>query len=213
MKASIADIREEYTKSGLTEDQLLDDPFEMFDRWFDEAMSSEVELINAMTLATASKQGVPSSRIVLLKGVDERGFIFYTNYQSRKAHELLENPNCSLTIFWGELERQVRVVGKAQQISKDESREYFHSRPRESQIGAWASQQSKPLNGREELEARYKNFQEKFNGQEIPLPDHWGGFVVEPSEVEFWQGRPSRLHDRFVYERQGDSWICKRLNP
>ncbi|MGM0588418.1 MAG: pyridoxamine 5'-phosphate oxidase [Bacteroidota bacterium] len=213
MKASIADIREEYTKSGLTEDQLLDDPFEMFDRWFDEAMSSEVELINAMTLATASQQGVPSSRIVLLKGVDERGFIFYTNYQSRKAHELLENPNCSLTIFWGELERQVRVVGKAQQISKDESREYFHSRPRESQIGAWASQQSKPLNGREELEERFKNYREKFEGQEIPLPDHWGGFVVVPSEVEFWQGRPNRLHDRFVYEQQGNSWICKRLNP
>jgi pyridoxamine 5'-phosphate oxidase len=213
MESSIADIREEYTKFGLTEEQLLDDPIQMFRQWFDEAMDSEVEVVNAMTLATADYKGRPSSRIVLLKGVDERGFQFYTNYNSRKGKELLANPYCSLTIFWNELERQVRITGKATKLPKEESDEYFHSRPRESQIGAWASHQSESLSSRKELKERYDHLEAKFDGQEVPLPEYWGGFVVAPEEIEFWQGRPNRLHDRFVYHLENGDWNYKRLNP
>jgi len=178
-----------------------------------EAISSNLLEPNAMILATANKDGAPSARTVLLKGFDERGFVFYTNYESAKAKNLSENPIASLLFFWAELERQARIEGKVEQVSKADSEEYFRSRPRESQLGAWASKQSSVIASREVLEKKFEEMRKKFEGKEIPLPPFWGGYRVIPQSIEFWQGRESRLHDRICYSFENGKWKIERLSP
>ena len=214
MARSPADLRNEYTRSGLSESDAASDPIVQFRRWFDEALEADLHEPNAMTLATATPDGKPSARIVLLKGFDERGFVFYTNYGGRKARELEQNPNCSLTFYWGELERQVRIEGRAARVTGEESDTYFASRPRGSQLGAWASEQSRPVESRTELEERLKELEEEYEGREIPRPPFWGGYRVEPESIEFWQGRENRLHDRILYSSLGGGgWEIQRLQP
>ncbi len=211
---SIADIRKDYSKSSLDTASISNDPITQFTLWFDEALSSQVPETNAFTLATVTEDGRPSARILLLKGVENGKFIFYTNYQSAKGKELEKNPACALTFFWAELERQVRVEGVAAKTDLGSSEKYFQSRPRESQIGAWASPQSAIISGREILDERVKEIQKKFDGVEkLPKPNQWGGFEVEPSEIEFWQGRPNRLHDRIVFYKVDEKWQVHRLAP
>ena len=198
----------------LDERSVSSSPIKQFQLWFGEAVKAKFYLAEAMTLATASKDGKPSARLVLLKQVDEQGFVFYTNYDSRKGVELIENPFAALVFHWAELHRQVRIEGKVEKVSAKESEEYFHSRPRESQIGAWASPQSHIVSGRNELEQQFETLIKKFEGKPVPLPEHWGGFRMKPTTIEFWQGRASRLHDRIVYELQSNgSWTIKRLAP
>jgi pyridoxamine 5'-phosphate oxidase len=213
----LADIRRDYARAGLRRADLNANPIAQFQSWFDDAKSALEKKfldVNAMTLATADKNGKPSARIVLLKGLDERGFIFYTNYKSRKGRELSQNPNAALTFFWAELERQVCVAGKMKKLSRAESEKYFQSRPRASQIAAWASGQSSVLKNRDALEIKWSELEKKFPGEKIPLPPNWGGLVLRPERIEFWQGRPSRLHDRFQYSRQkNNSWKLERLAP
>ncbi|MBO6576763.1 MAG: pyridoxamine 5'-phosphate oxidase [Rhodothermales bacterium] len=189
------------------------DPYALFRAWFREAEESGLIHPEAMALATASADGQPSVRIVLLKEVDAGGFVFYTNYESRKAGELDANPHASVAFHWAPLERQVRVEGTVERVSREQSEAYFHSRPRGSQIGAWASRQSRELPERGTLEDRVAEFTGKFDGQEVPLPDHWGGYRIRPSRIEFWQGRASRLHDRLIFEPDGDDWTTHRLYP
>lgn len=190
------------------------DPYTQFARWFADALAAQVLEPNAMTLATADAGGIPSARVVLLKGFDSHGFSFYTNYESVKGRELAANPNAALCFFWPALERQVRIVGRVERVSREESEAYFHSRPLASQIGACASQQSEVIRSREELEAREATLKMKFFGVAVPLPEFWGGYRVMAANVEFWQGRPSRLHDRLRYLRQADgSWRIDRLSP
>lgn len=211
---SLADIRSEYTKSSLDILDLSADPLLQFDRWFKEAMTAKVQEPNAMNLATVSAKGTPSSRIVLLKGVEKSQFIFFTNYQSVKGKELDQNPACALTFFWPELERQVRIEGIAERIDEKASEEYFHSRPRTSQVGAWASPQSSVIKDRQILEDRVKEIEKRFDGKErLPKPNQWGGFGVSPHAIEFWQGRPSRLHDRIAYLLIDGVWKINRLAP
>ena len=211
---SMESLRTEYSKSQLDIKGLPKDPIIQFNKWFTEASASKVPEPNAMNLATASRDGLPSSRIVLLKGVENGCFIFYSNYQSSKGKELEENPACALNFFWPELERQVRIEGVAERISEEKSTAYFHSRPRESQIGAWASPQSLPIADRSILEKRVKEIEERFKNQTVlPKPKQWGGFQVEPLMIEFWQGRPSRLHDRILYTKDGTEWTISRLAP
>jgi pyridoxamine 5'-phosphate oxidase len=211
---SLADLRKDYSLSGLLEKDLARDPFRQFDKWFQEAEAAKLVEPNAMTLATATKDGRPSARTVLLKGVDGRGFVFYTNYESRKGRELAENARASLLLPWIALERQVIVEGVVSKISREESAAYFHSRPRASQLGAWVSQQSSIITGRAVLEDAMKLLEKKHAGAEIPLPPAWGGYRVVPETVEFWQGRRSRLHDRLRYRREaGGEWIVERLAP
>jgi pyridoxamine 5'-phosphate oxidase len=210
----VADLRREYTRSGLSESDAAADPIDQFRRWFDEALAADLHEPNAMTLATATPDGKPSARIVLLKGFDGRGFVFYTNYEGRKARELEQNPNCSLTFYWGELERQIRVEGRALQVPEEESDAYFDSRPRGSRLGAWASEQSRPVESREKLEDRLKGLEEEYEKVEIPRPPFWGGYRVEPEKMEFWQGRENRLHDRLLYSSSGaGEWETQRLQP
>ena len=209
-----ADIREEYKKGSLEVSDTLADPIQQFQKWFKEAQDAEVMEVNAMCLSTVDKDGQPDARIVLVKDVSEKGFVFYTNYESHKGQELEANPYASLTFFWPELQRQVRIRGTVKKVSEETSAEYFHSRPRGSQIGAWTSPQSQEISGRGTLEIREKEFEERFNGKEIPKPDHWGGYLVKPESVEFWQGRPSRLHDRIFYSQQASGeWKRNRLAP
>ncbi|MBV6304763.1 pyridoxamine 5'-phosphate oxidase [Candidimonas humi] len=209
---SVADIRQSYEKNVLLESGLAATPLEQFSRWFEEALQAGAAEPNAMTLATCDDRGRPSARIVLLKGYDERGFAFYTNYQSRKGTELAGNPYASLLFFWPSLERQVRIEGRVSKVSAEESTAYYDSRPLGSRIGAWASPQSQPIS-RDELEARTREFTQSL-GEHPPRPEHWGGYRLEPERVEFWQGRPSRLHDRLVFRRdEGQQWASVRLAP
>ncbi len=214
MAADIAAIRKEYIQKTFDEKDAAVDPFQQFGRWWREAIDSNIDEVNAMTLATASADGWPSARIVLLKEYDENGFVFFTNYNSAKGRQLMENPRACLVFFWKELERQVRITGGIEKVPAEESDDYFNSRPAGSRIGAWASPQSSVIAGRSVLEERVKSFTAEFGSGTIPRPAHWGGFRVKPAVVEFWQGRSSRLHDRLQYTlREKGSWKIERLAP
>jgi pyridoxamine 5'-phosphate oxidase len=214
MNKAIADIRKDYMLQALLEADVDDNPFSQFSRWWDEAVTSAITEVNAMTLATASKSGVPSARIVLLKGFAETGFTFFTNYESHKGKDLEENPKAALVFFWKELERQIRIEGEVEKITAEESDLYYNSRPIGSRIGAWASPQSQPVISREMLENSFTNFSEKFKDDLIERPPHWGGYNLKPNKIEFWQGRASRLHDRIEYVLQGgNQWKMHRLAP
>ena len=209
----IADLRRSYTLAGLRRADLNPDPIAQFSKWLQQAIDAQLLEPTAMTLATAGKAGRPSARIVLLKGVDERGLIFYTNYESRKGRELAENSNAALAFYWPELERQVRANGTVSKLSRDESDKYFQSRPRGHQLGAWVSTQSDVIANRGVLEERLEQFEKRYPDT-VPLPPFWGGYILSPTEIEFWQGRPNRLHDRFRYSRQRDDrWLIERLAP
>lgn len=206
-------MRKEYTRAGLRESEIHRDPIEQFRRWFEEVQAANLHEPNAMIVATATAGGKPSARTVLLKGFDERGFVFYTNYEGGKARNFLENPRAALLFYWGELERQVRIEGRVERIAAEESDAYFASRPRGSQLGAWASEQSRPVADRAALEARLREVEERFGDGEVPRPSFWGGYRVEPEVIEFWQGRENRLHDRLVYRRENGGWGIERLQP
>ncbi|WP_224278093.1 pyridoxamine 5'-phosphate oxidase [Nocardioides lacusdianchii] len=213
----LSGLREEYGRGGLDLLDLAGDPIEMFERWLEQAVASGVHEPNAMVIATADAAGRPSSRMVLLKGVGPDGFVFFTNHSSRKGGELAANPHCALLFPWHPLERQVRVEGVAARLAHEEVEAYFHSRPRGAQLGAWASDQSRPVASRAELAAAYARVQERFGADEadgeVPVPPEWGGYRVTPDVVEFWQGRPGRMHDRLVYRRDGERWDVVRLAP
>lgn len=210
---NIADIRKDYRLMTLEKADLSGSPFDQFSTWWQHAIHSEIDEVNAMTLATAHPDGTPDARIVLLKGLSEKGFLFFTNYQSQKGQELAANPKACLVFFWKELQRQVRVYGRVEKASSKDSDEYFFSRPVGSRIGAWSSPQSQVIMSRSVLEENERNYKEKF-GDNIPRPGHWGGFVVIPSVMEFWQGRSNRLHDRFRYtHQQNEEWKIERLAP
>ena len=213
MARSIANLRREYARARLDETSVSPDPLAEFARWFDEALEAKVMEPNAMTLATATPAGAPSARIVLLKGFDERGFVFFTDYRSQKGSELEGNPAAALVFYWPELERQVRITGRASRIGREESEAYFGTRPRASRISAWVSHQSQVIGSRKELEARIPEIEARHPGENVPLPPYWGGFRVLPSTIEFWQGRTSRLHDRIRYVRQDHGWKVERLSP
>ena len=203
----------DFTRSRLHEDELADNPFEQFQRWVEDAVAAKIFDWETVTLATATSDGSPSARILFLRGADQRGFVIYTNYDSRKGRQLAENPRAALVVHWKELERQVCIEGDVEQLSPQESDAYFASRPLESQLGAWASQQSQPLDSAETLAARVESYRARFQGSPVPRPLHWGGYRVVPNRIEFWQGAPGRLHDRFVYLRSATGWNWMRLNP
>ncbi len=211
--SSIANLRQDYTKETLNETDIDPNPFEQFRRWFDQAVNAELPEPNAMTIATASKDGIPAARIVLLKAVDDRGFTFFTNYNSNKGKELEANPQAALVFLWTELERQVRIVGTVEKISAEESDGYFYSRPHGSRLGAWASDQSEVIPNRDVLEQKLAALKAEYENREVPRPPHWGGFRVVPREIEFWQGRSSRLHDRLRYQRKNEEWVIDRMSP
>ncbi len=213
MSKNIADIRKDYKMQSLLEHDISLDPFKQFDAWWNNAINSDIEEVNAMTLATCTTTGTPSARIVLLKGFTNEGFKFFTNYQSHKASEMEQNPKVALVFFWKELERQVRIEGSVEKVSTVESDEYFESRPLKSKIGAWASPQSKPVDNRLWIEDSFEEFSDKFTEEDVPRPPHWGGYIVKPSLFEFWQGRRSRLHDRIQYTKEEIGWKIERLAP
>jgi len=212
MNRAIADIRKDYKLKSLSEKEVSNNPYDQFSIWWKEAIESNLDEVNAMTLSTCSKEGRPSSRIMLLKGFDEKGFVFFTNYNSRKGNDILATPFVSLLFFWKELERQVRIEGRIEKLEDSYNDEYFYSRPVGSRIGAWASNQSSVLENREELEARVTKYTEQY-GNTVPRPAHWGGYRVVPDKIEFWQGRSSRLHDRVVYNLENNAWRINRLSP
>lgn len=210
---SIARLRRDHDVAPLDLDDLDADPIVQFGRWMEDALAASLLLPNTMTLATAAPGGRPSARMVLLKGFDHRGFVFYTNYESRKSRELLVNPHAALVFHWPSLERQVRVEGRVEKIPPEESDDYFATRPLPSRLGAWASRQSARLSSLAELERRLDSLAREHAGGDVPRPSHWGGWLVRPDAMEVWQGRPNRLHDRFLYERSGDGWARVRLSP
>ena len=209
----LASLRRDYALATLSEKDVLGDPIAQFHRWFDEAVKAESLEPNAMSLATVGVGGQPSARIVLLKGTDPRGFVFFTDYRSRKGDELNANSKAALCFWWGELQRQVRITGTVERVSREESAAYFKTRPRGSQLGAWSSTQSSVLPSRDALDVRVRDTQRRFTDGDVPLPDHWGGYRVRPDEIEFWQGRENRLHDRIQYRRAGEDWTIARLSP
>jgi pyridoxamine 5'-phosphate oxidase len=213
MPSIISDLRNEYTLNGLDKADVLLDPIAQFQQWFDAALKANVPEPNAMHVSTVTAEGRPDGRIVLLKDVSDAGFAFYTNYESRKGRELIGHPFATLTFFYPELERQIRIEGRVEKVSAEESDAYFSSRPRGSQIGAWVSHQSLVIDNREVLETRQRELEAQFAGQSIPRPPYWGGFRVIPDVLEFWQGRPSRLHDRIRYRKEGENWLIERLSP
>lgn len=211
---NLTELRREYTRGGLRRADLEPNPLVQFQKWFEQALTAQLLEPSAMTLATAGEDGLPSARIVLLKGVDERGFVFFTNYESRKGRELAVNPHASLVLYWAELERQVCVAGKVAKVSRAESEKYFALRPRGSQLGAWVSKQSSVVPDRAFLEARLQAVEKQFTDRSVDTPPYWGGYFLTPARIEFWQGRPNRLHDRFQYAKQADgSWRIDRLSP
>jgi pyridoxamine 5'-phosphate oxidase len=214
MNTSIADIRRDYSHKGLSEADVDVNAIKQFEKWWIEAVDSKIDEVNAMTLATASLDALPSARIVLLKGFDENGFVFFTNYESYKAQQLAENPKACLVFFWKELQRQVRITGLIQKISAKQSDEYFKSRPEASRIGAWASPQSRVIESRDWLDEKFNELVNKMEGNSDARPPHWGGYIVQPVVIEFWQGRPSRLHDRIQYTlEESGGWKIERLAP
>jgi pyridoxamine 5'-phosphate oxidase len=210
---SIADLRRDYARAALSEQDILADPIAQFRLWLDQAISAQLIEPTAMSLATVSADGQPAVRMVLLKGADERGFVFFTDHRSRKGQELAASPRAALCFFWAELERQVRITGTVEHIARTDSEAYFRSRPIGSQLGAWASHQSAVLPSRDDLEQRLIDVGVRFGDEEVPLPEHWGGYRVLPREIEFWQGRPSRLHDRLVFRLSAGAWELVRLSP
>jgi len=209
----LSDLRQSYTRGRFSEEDLLPSPFAQFEKWFGEALESKLEEPNAMCLATSTPEGRPSTRIVLLKEFSEKGLVFYTNYESRKASELEANPYAAANFLWLPLQRQVNVAGPVERISKAESLKYFLSRPLGSRLGAWSSPQSKIISSRQILEMKLDQMKRKFADGKVPLPDHWGGYRIRPEQFEFWQGRPNRLHDRFAYRLVDGSWKTERLAP
>ena len=209
----IEDKRREYDYGKLTRDLLLDDPLKQFQLWMDQALQADIQDPTAMSVATVDSNGQPWSRMVLLKGFDSKGYVFYTNLGSHKAADIQTNDRVCLHFPWLQMDRQVIISGHAQPLSKDEVQQYFASRPRESQLAAWASQQSHPIDSREQLEQQFADIKQRFAGAEVPLPDFWGGYRVVPSKIEFWQGGESRLHDRFVYSLDNNGWLISRLAP
>ena len=209
----LASLRAAYIRGGLDVPDLAADPITMFRRWMDDTVAAGLHEANAMVVSTADAEGRPSSRMVLLKGLSDAGFVFFTNQESRKGVELEANPRCALLFPWHPLERQVRIEGAATSLDRAAVETYFRSRPRGAQLGAWASPQSRPVESREALAAAYAREQERFGDEEVPVPPQWGGYVVAPEVVEFWQGRPGRMHDRLVYRRTGDDWVVERLAP
>ncbi|WP_080055666.1 pyridoxamine 5'-phosphate oxidase [Spirosoma aerolatum] len=213
MPSAISELRNEYTLNGLDRADVLPDPVAQFRLWFDAALQAKVPEPNAMHISTVTDEGRPDGRIVLLKDISDDGFTFYTNYESRKGRELTNRPFANLTFFYPELERQIRIEGRVEKVSNEDSDAYFNSRPRGSQIGAWVSHQSEVIDSREVLEARQRELDMQFAGQSVPRPPYWGGFRVVPDAIEFWQGRPSRLHDRIRYRKVEEAWIIERLSP
>ena len=213
-RMNVKALRREYAFEGLDERDLDANPFKQFERWFQQAVDAEIELADVMTLATATKTGIPSARMVVLRGIDEGGFVFYTDYRSAKSQELAENPNAALVFFWRELGRQIRISGAVSKVSREESERYFQTRPVESRLATSASNQSEVIPSREVLEERFDDLKQEYHDREIPLPPDWGGFRLSPTVIEFWQGRPRRLHDRLRYIRQPSAeWLIERLAP
>ena len=211
---NLAELRREYTKGGLRRADLDPNPLVQFQKWFEQALNAQLLEPSAMTLATADQDGRPSARIVLLKAADERGFVFFTNYESRKGRELAENPRASLVLYWAELEREICIAGDVTKVARAESEKYFALRPRGSQLGACVSNQSSVVPDRAFLEARLQELEKQFAGREVDTPAHWGGYLLTPQRIEFWQGRPNRLHDRFQYSKESNgSWRIERLAP
>ena len=207
-------LRREYTDAGLDERDVDANPFKQFEAWFQEAIDAKIDLPDAMTLATATRAGMPSARIVLLRGLDARGFVFYTDYESQKGEELAENPNAALVFYWRELDRQVRITGQVSKVSRENSNNYFQSRPVDSRLAALASKQSEVIPNRAVLEERFKQLAAQYQDEDIPLPSDWGGYRLSPNMIEFWSGRPSRLHDRLRYTIQPDNnWRIERISP
>ena len=206
-------IRRDFADKALNEDSIAESPYQQFENWFEEAVNAQLLDPYAMSVSTVSNDGQPSTRVVYLRGIDANGFKFYTNYNSQKGDDLINNNKVSLNFFWGELERQIRIEGRVIKLSEEESDAYFNARPRESKIGAWASNQSEIINDRQELESKVTFYEGKFKNQEVLRPPHWGGYLVKPTKIEFWQGRSNRLHDRIVYSKNESTWKISRVSP
>ena len=213
LRLYINTLRHDFSSQTLDEKDVNADPIMQFEKWFKEAVDSKVHEPNAMTVCTATKEGKPSARILLLRNFNESGFVFYTNYTSRKGTEIMENPNCALLFFWPELERQVRIEGVLTKQTSDESDIYFNTRPRTSKLGAWTSAQSKVIDNRKVLDEEYDLLSKKYPDETVPRPPHWGGYILKPSTIEFWQGRPSRLHDPILFVQENNKWKIQRLAP